>query len=339
MEDIRSTRIVLASRPDGMPVKENFSFETVELPELKSGEVLIKICYLSLDPYMRGRMDDAPSYDKPLSVGDVMVGGTVGEIVASRHPDFKKGDKVLSYSGWQSYSIENGVHIENLNHFQAPLTTALGILGMPGFTAYAGMRNIGKPKKGETVVVAAATGTVGTMVGQLAKIAGAKAVGIAGGVEKCAFGRDVLGFDLMIDHKSPDFAEHLAKSCPEGIDVYYENVGGAVWDAVFPLLNRCARIPVCGLIAQYNGVEPVRHSVDRLPELMRTILVKSLLIRGFLEREFANQKSEFIVQAQEWLKAGRLHYREDIVDGLENAPEAFIGLLQGKNFGKLIIRL
>lgn len=339
MEEIRSTRIVLASHPHGMPVKENFSFETVKLPELKSGDVLIKICYLSLDPYMRGRMDDAPSYDKPIAIGDIMVGGTVGDVIASRHDNFKKGDKVLSYSGWQSYSIENGDIIEKLDHFQAPLTTALGILGMPGFTAYAGMRNIGRPKKGETVVVAAATGTVGTMVGQLAKIAGAKAVGIAGGPEKCAFGRDVLGFDVMIDHKSPDFAERLAKSCPEGIDVYYENVGGAVWDAVFPLLNSHARIPVCGLIAQYNGVKGACHDVDRLPELMNAILIKSLLVRGFLEREFADQKSEFIVQAQEWLKSGHLHYREDIVDGLEKAPEAFIGLLQGKNFGKLIIRL
>lgn len=339
MEEIHSTRIVLASRPHGMPIKENFSFEIVKLPELKSGEVLLKILYLSLDPYMRGRMDDARSYDKPIAIGDVMVGGTVGEVIASHHDNFKKGDKVLSYSGWQSYSIENGDNIEKLDPSQAPLTTALGILGMPGFTAYAGMRNIGRPKKGETVVVAAATGTVGAMVGQLAKIAGAKAVGIAGGPEKCAFGRDVLEFDVMLDHKSPDFAERLAKACPEGIDVYYENVGGAVWDAVFPLLNPHARIPVCGLIAQYNGVMGTRHDIDRLPELMNAILVKSLLIRGFLEREFADQKSEFIVQARQWLKEGHLHYREDIVDGLDNAPEAFCGLLEGKNFGKLIIRL
>ena len=339
MEEIHSTRIVLSSRPNGMPVKGNFAFEKIILPELKSGEVLIKVLYLSLDPYMRGRMDDAPSYDKPVQLGEVMVGGTVGEVVASNHESFKKGDKVLSASGWQSYSIEKGENLTKLDHFNAPLSTALGILGMPGFTAYAGMRNIGKPKKGETVVVAAATGTVGTMVGQLAKIAGAKAVGIAGGEEKCAFGRDVLGFDVMIDHKGTDFAERLAKACPEGIDVYYENVGGKVWDAVFPLLNPHARIPVCGLIAQYNGVKALRHNVDRLPELMNAILIKSLLVRGFIEREFAHQKSEFFVQAQEWLKQGHLHYREDIVEGLEKAPEAFIGLLKGENFGKLIVRL
>ena len=339
MEEIRSTQVVLASRPHGVPVKENFAFETVKLPEPKSGEVLIKILYLSLDPYMRQRMSDAPSYDKPVAIGDVMIGGTVGEVVSSNHKDFKKGDKVLSASGWKSYSIEKGENLKKLDNFDAPLSTALGILGMPGFTAYAGMRNIGKPKKGETVVVAAATGTVGAMVGQLAKIAGAKAVGIAGGPEKCAFGRDVLGFDVMLDHRSTDFAERLAKACPEGIDVYYENVGGKVWDAVFPLLNPFARIPVCGLIAQYNGFNNVKHDVDRLPELMNAILIKSMLVRGFIEREFEQQRPEFIVQAQEWLRQGHLKYREDIIEGLENAPEAFIGLLQGKNFGKVIIRL
>ncbi|MHC5306287.1 NADP-dependent oxidoreductase [Bartonella sp. LJL80] len=339
METIRSKRIVLASRPKGQPVEENFAFEEVTLPRLQQGQVLLKILFLSLDPYMRGRMDDGPSYAKPVAVGDVMEGGTVAEVIGSRHADYAVGDKVLSYSGWQSHSIAEGESLVKLNHWKAPLTTALGVLGMPGFTAYAGLRNIGKPKAGETVVVAAATGPVGSMVGQLAKIAGAKTVGIAGGMEKCAFGRDILGFDVMIDHKNHAFSEHLAKACPEGIDVYFENVGGAVWNAVFPLLNDFARIPVCGLIAQYNGLEASRQAIDRLPELMSHILRKSLTLRGFIQREYIAQREEFIAEAQDWLAQGRIHYREDIVDGLDKAPEAFFGLLKGKNFGKLIIRL
>lgn len=338
MENIQTTRIILASRPEGKPNSSNFQIETTQIAQPKDGELLLKILYLSLDPYMRGRMSDAPSYAPPVKLGDVMVGATVCEVVQSQHKDFQVGDHVLSYSGWQSYALANGAHVRKLDAKQAPISTALGVLGMPGFTAYAGLHNIGKPKAGETVAVAAATGPVGSMVGQIAKLAGAKTVGIAGGAEKCAFGRDVLQFDMMIDHKKPDFAENLAKACPEGIDVYFENVGGHVWDSVLPLLNSFARVPVCGLIAHYNNAES-HHNFDRLPQMMSAILRKSLTIRGFIQNEFVAQEAEFLQQATQWVQDKKVHYKEDIVQGLENAPEAFFGLLEGKNFGKLVIQL
>ncbi|MFT4181736.1 MAG: NADP-dependent oxidoreductase [Rhizobium sp.] len=334
-----TTRIVLASRPEGRPKPENFRLETTHLPELSKGEVLLDILYLSLDPYMRGRMDDAKSYAKPVAIGDVMEGGTVGRVIESADPAFKAGDIVLSHSGWQSRAIAKTSQIRKLDPDAYPVSTALGVLGMPGFTAYAGLRNIGKPKPGETVVVAAASGPVGSAVGQIAKIMGARAVGIAGGQEKCDFVRDELGFDAVIDHRSKDFAEELAAACPQGIDVYFENVGGHVWSAVFPLLNDFARVPVCGLIAHYNATSADLQGPDRLPATMRDILKKSLLLRGFIQREFVDQRPDFEREASAWIADGRLKYREDIVNGLENAPAAFIGLLDGKNFGKLVIRV
>ncbi|TBZ79195.1 NADP-dependent oxidoreductase [Rhizobium leguminosarum] len=334
-----TTRIVLASRPSGKPVAANFRLEQETVRDLAEGEILLQTLYLSLDPYMRGRMDDAKSYAKPVEIGGVMEGGTVAQVARSRNTAFKAGDIVLSHSGWQSYAISDGRGLQKLDPQTAPITTALGILGMPGFTAYAGLRNIGKPKAGETLVVAAASGAVGSAVGQMAKIYGARVVGIAGGSRKCDHLRQELGFDVAIDHHSSEFPAQLAAACPNGIDVYFENVGGHVWSAVFPLLNDFARIPVCGLIAHYNEGSSVLSGHDQLPAVMRAILRKSLTIRGFIQREFADQRPDFYHQAGAWISEGRLKYKEDIVDGLENAPEAFLGLLEGENFGKLIVRV
>jgi hypothetical protein len=238
-------RVVLAARPRGLPKPSDFRVEEAPIPRPQDGEVLLKIQYLSLDPYMRGRMNDGPSYATPTAIGEEMEGGTVATVLESRSAAYKPGDIVLSYSGWQTHAVAKADQLRKLDPKAAPVTTALGVLGMPGFTAYVGLRNIGKPKPGETVVVAAASGPVGAAVGQIASIGGARAVGIAGGKEKCTFIRDELGFDAVIDHRAPDLAAQLAKACPKGIDVYFENVGGHVWDAVFPLLNNFARIPVC----------------------------------------------------------------------------------------------
>ncbi len=331
-------RILLAARPEGRPKPSDFRLEQGAVPEPGDGEVLLKILYLSLDPYMRGRMNAGRSYAKPVEIGGLLEGGTVARVIASRHEGYAVGDIVLSHSGWQSHELSNGAGLRKLDPAAAPVTTALGVLGMPGFTAYSGLLTIGRPQPGETVAVAAASGPVGSAVGQIAKLKGARAVGIAGGPEKCAFARKELGFDAVVDHRAPDFAEQLKTACPKGIDVYFENVGGAVWDAVFPLLNDFARIPVCGLIAQYNSTGSF-PGPDRLPVVMRDVLSKSLTIRGFIQREFADQRKSFYREMGEWVRSGAVRYREDIVDGLEAAPEALTGLLEGKNFGKLIVRV
>ena len=338
MTELSNKRIVLASRPSGRPSAENFRLETAPVAEPADGQVLLKLHYLSLDPYMRGRMSDAKSYAAPVAVGDVMEGGTVGEVIASRHKDFAVGDMVLSHSGWQTYAVADASALRKLDPDAAPLTTALGVLGMPGFTAYAGLLTIGQPKTGETVVVAAASGPVGSAVGQIAKLQGARTVGIAGGADKCRALIEEFGFDIALDHYRPDFAEALKQACPSGIDVYFENVGGKVFDTVFPLLNQFARVPVCGLVAQYNS-SGAFEGPDRLPILMRDILSKSLTIRGFIQRDFSEQRPAFYQAMAQWIKDGKVRYREDIADGLESAPEAFIGMLEGKNFGKLIVRL
>jgi NADPH-dependent curcumin reductase len=295
--------------------------------------VLMRTLYLSLDPYMRGRMSAAKSYAKPAEVGQPMVGGTVGEIVSSRHPKYSAGDIVAGFGGWQEYALSNGVGLRKLDPAAAPVSTALGVLGMPGMTAYVGLTEIGQPKAGETVVVAAASGAVGSVVGQIAKIRGCRAVGIAGDADKCRFVVDTLGFDACVDHRAPDFRDALAAACPAGIDVYFENVGGAVQQTVWPLLNDFARIPVCGLIAQYNLTTPMPG-----PDMF-TVLRKRLLLRGFIVSDFAARHGDFLREASEWVRSGRLKYREDIVDGLENAPAAFLGMLQGKNFGKTLVRV
>ena len=334
----QSTRIVLASRPQGLPTSENFRTEVVDLPAVADGHVLLRTVYLSLDPYMRGRMSAAKSYAPHLALGEVMVGATVGQVVESRHADLAEGDYVLAGGGWQSHAVVDGAQVRRLDSSAAPLSTALGVLGMPGFTAYSGLLKIGQPQAGETVVVAAATGPVGSAVGQIAKLKGARAVGIAGGPDKCRALLEEFGFDAAVDHRDPDFASRLAEAVPDGIDVYFENVAGHVADAVLPLLNLYARIPVCGLVAQYNGMD--LDGQDRLPGFLSQILTKSLTIRGFIQSEFvAEMYEDFLTEATGWVEDGALRYREDIVEGLENAPEAFIGMLQGKNFGKLLVRV
>jgi NADPH-dependent curcumin reductase len=337
-------QIVLAARPQGKPQLTDFRLEETEVPTPVPGELLLAVQYLSLDPYMRGRMDDRKSYATPLQVGDVMTGEAVARVLASKHPGYAEGDIVVAVTGWRTHALSDGIGLygtalRKLDPAAAPVTTALGVLGMPGFTAYGGMRVIGKPQAGETVVVAAASGPVGSLVGQLAKLAGAKAVGIAGGPEKCAFVKDLLRFDAAVDHRAADFPAQLAAACPDGIDVYFENVGGAVWQAVLPLLNNYARVPVSGLIAQYNGVSD-GDGTDRLPATMREILSKSLTLRGFINSEFAGEYyDEFLREVGAGIADGRIRYREDIVDGLDKAPEAFIGMLDGRNFGKLIVRI
>ncbi|MDH6283006.1 NADP-dependent oxidoreductase [Prescottella agglutinans] len=339
MSAVTSTRIVLASRPHGEPTSDNFRTETVELPDLSDGQVLLRTVYLSLDPYMRGRMSAAESYAAPVEVGDVMVGATVSQVVQSQSPKIAAGSYVLAYSGWQTHAVVDGYAVRVLDPSRAPLSTALGVLGMPGFTAYSGLLKIGQPKEGETVVVAAAAGPVGSTVGQIARIRGARAVGIAGGPDKCAYVRDDLGFDAAIDHRSPDFADQLKAAVPDGIDVYFENVGGPVTAAVLPLLNSYARIPVCGLVSQYN-VASVPEGPDRLPAFMGLVLTKSLTVRGFIQSEFVQEMyADFERDASGWIADGRLKYREDVVHGLDNAPTAFLGMLHGKNFGKLVVRV
>jgi NADPH-dependent curcumin reductase CurA len=282
-------------------------------------------------------MDDAKSYAAATAIGEVMPGESIAEVAESRHPEYAKGDIVLAHTGLQTHSLSDGKGLHKINPADAPVTTRLGVLGMPGFTAYAGMRVIGQPKPGETVVVAAASGPVGSLVGQLARLAGARAVGIAGGPEKCAFVQGELGFDAAMDHRAPDFADRLADACPNGIDVYFENVGGVIFRTVAPLLTKFARVPVCGLIGQAGGTE--FPGPDRLPGFMRDVLSKSLTIRGFINYDFGELYPDFLRDIGPNIKAGEIKYKEDIVDGLENAPKAFMGMLEGRNFGKLLIRM
>jgi NADPH-dependent curcumin reductase CurA len=335
----KGLQIVLAARPQGRVTPDRFRLEHFSAPEPGPGEFLIKVDYLSLDPYMRGRMDDRKSYAEPAKIGDVMPGESIGEIIASNHADFSLGEVVLAHTGWRTHAISQGEGVRRIEQGPLPVTTRLGVLGMPGFTAYAGMEAIGKPQRNETVVVAAASGPVGSLVGQLARIDGARAVGIAGGEKKCAYLKNELHFDAAVDHRSPDFRAALAAACPDGIDVYFENVGGEVWQAVLPLLNRFARVPVCGLVAQYDG-GPETQSPDQLAVTMRRILTQRILMRGFINYDFAREyHADFLRDVEKWVSEGRIKYRETIVDGLENAPKAFIGMLTGQNFGKLLVRV
>ena len=335
---LRNHRIRLASRPHGEPVESDFLRDVVEVPSPAPGQVLLRTRYLSLDPYVRGRMSAARSYAAPMEIGDVIVGGTVSEVVESAADGFAPGDTVLAYGGWQEYSLESAAHLRRLDPSAVPVTTALGVLGMPGFTAYAGLLAIGKPQPGETVAVAAATGPVGSAVGQIAKLHGARAIGIAGGEQKVARMRE-LGFDAALDHRAPDFASRLAEASPDGIDVYFENVGGAVWDAVLPRLNEFARVPVCGLAALYNATS-APEGPDRSAQLMREVLSKSLTLRGFIQREFVPTMFEdFLRDMTDWVASGKVQHTEDITEGLDRAPEAFVGMLRGQNFGKAIIQV
>ncbi|WP_084068577.1 NADP-dependent oxidoreductase [Desulfocicer vacuolatum] len=335
----QNRRIVLARRPQGAPVSGDFRLETTPVPEPLDGQVLLRTEYLSLDPYMRGRMSDAPSYADPVEVDGVMVGGTVCRVESSRHPDYKADQWVLGYSGWQDYALSDGADLMPLGYNPKNPSHALGILGMPGFTAYMGLLDIGQPKPGETLVVAAATGPVGATVGQIGKLKGCHVIGVAGGPEKCKYAKEILGFDECLDHRAVDFHRQLKNVCTKGIDIYFESVGGKVFDAVLPRLNTKARIPVCGLISQYNATQ-LPNGPDRLSRLMGTILVKRLTVQGFIIfDDYGHRYDEFAKDMSQWVAKGEIKYREHLVDDLENAPEAFIGMLKGDNFGKLVIRV
>lgn len=334
----KNRQILLASRPEGEPRPENFTLVETEIPKAGFDQMLLRSIYLSLDPYMRGRMSAGPSYAAPVEVGEVMEGRAVCEVVTSNIPRFRGGDIVVAATGWQDYLLSDGKGVQKVDPALGPISYFVGVLGMPGLTAYTGLLNIGQPRPGETLVVAAASGAVGSVVGQIGKIKGCRVIGIAGGERKCRFVKDELGFDECLDHRAPDLAPLLRESCPMGIDVYFENVGGAVFDAVLPLLNNFARIPVCGLIAHYNATS-LPAGPDRVPLLMRQILVKRLTFRGFIVSDFAAQANDFLREMSGWLREGRVKYLEDITDGLENAPRELIGLLKGENFGKKLIRV
>lgn len=332
-------QLTLASRPAGAPGKDNFQLQVNTLPEIEDGQMLLRTVYLSLDPYMRGRMSDAKSYAEPVAIGNVMVGGTVNRVVASKHPDYKEGDWVVSYTvGWQDYGVSDGSMLFKLDPSHGPVSHALGVLGMPGFTAYMGLMDIGQPKAGETLVVAAATGPVGATVAQIGKILGCRVVAIAGGEQKRQY-LESMGVDVALDHRAADFAAQLAAACPRGIDVYFENVGGKVFDAVLPLLNTNARIPLCGLVAHYNDSE-LPSGPDRSGQLMGAILTKRVRVQGFIIfDDYGHRYGEFAEQMSKWVAEGKISYLEQVIEGLGQAPEGLKGLLEGKNFGKLVVRV
>jgi hypothetical protein len=339
MQNAVNRRFVLATRPRGRPTFQNFRLEKVAVPVPGAGQMLLRTLYLSLDPYMRNVMEEVgPVYAPSVPLGAVMVGGTVNRVVTSNHPKFQVGDLVLGSSGWQDYSISDGDGLVPLGDMRQP-SLALGVLGMPGFTAHVGLLDIGQPRSGETVAVAAATGAVGAVVGQIAKIKGARVIGIAGGADKCRYAVETLGFDACIDRRDPQFARQLAAACPRGIDVYFENVGGDVFDAVLPLLNIGARVPVCGVIAHYNE-DAFPPGPDRLPNMMSTVLQKRIRVQGFIILDhYGPRFDEFQREMSAWIGAGKIRPREHVVDGLEHAPAAFIGLLEGDNFGKVVVRV
>lgn len=332
-------RIVLASRPIGAPVPEDFRLEEAEKPSPTDGEVLLRNLYLSLDPYMRGRMREGPSYAPPVGLGEVMVGATVSRVETSRHANFQEGDLVVCFGNWQDYAVSDGSGLAKLSDQILRPSHALGVLGMPGFTAWHGLLEIGQPQAGETVVVASASGAVGSVVGQIAKLKGCRVIGIAGGDDKCRFVVNELGFDACIDRRDTALAPKLSEAAPNGIDVYFENVGGAVFDAVLPLLNLYARVPLCGLIAHYNDREQPAGP-DRLPLVTFALLTKRVRMQGFIIGDhYGPAFDAFLRQMSAWVSDGKVKFREDIIEGLENAPGAFIGMLEGKNFGKLVVHV
>jgi NADPH-dependent curcumin reductase CurA len=337
--ETQNRQFVLAERPKGEPTDNTLRLETTEVPTPGKGQMLLRNEYLSLDPYMRGRMSSAPSYAPPVEIGEVMVGGTVAQVVSSDVQGYEAGDWVVAFGGWQAYTLSDGTGVINMGKSPQNPSWALGVLGMPGLTAWAGLTQIGQPKEGETLVVAGASGPVGATVGQIGKILGLRVVGIAGGSEKCRHVVDTLGFDACIDYKADSFADDLAKAVPDGIDIYFENVGGAVFDAVMPLLNPSARIPLCGLISQYNATA-LPEGPDRMNYLMGQLLRKRITMRGFIVfDDFGHLYPEFAKQMTGWVQEGKVKYREEMIEGLEQAPAAFVGLLRGEAFGKRVIHL
>ena len=337
--DTVNRRLVLAAHPKGAPTPQDLRLEEVPVPQPAEGQVLLRTLYLSLDPYMRGLMNVVgPSYAEAVKLGAPMAGGAVSRVAASKHPHFKVGDLVLGNAGWQDYALSDGKDLMALGDMARP-SLALGGLGMPVFTAHYGLLDIGQPQPGETVAVAAATGAVGSVVGQIAKLKGARVVGIAGGADKCKYAVEELGFDVCLDRRDPGLAKKLAEACPDGIDVYFENVGGEVFDAVLPLLNNHARVPVCGIIAHYND-KSLPDGPNRLPLAMSTVLQKRVRMEGFIILDHYGERfRRFFREMGEWIATGKVKVREDVVEGLENAPQAFIGLLEGKNFGKLVVKV
>ncbi|MDF1804016.1 NADP-dependent oxidoreductase [Thalassovita sp.] len=339
-------RVVLARRPQGAPVDEDFRYEDAPMPVPEDGEVLVRVTHMSLDPYMRGRMDDAKSYAKPVELDNTMEGGAVGEVIASNHPKFAVGDHAFGMFGWASHACLPGNQLQKLNPAHGPTTTALGVLGMPGFTGWFGLMEYGKPKAGETLVVAAATGPVGSMVGQMAKQLGLRVVGIAGGADKCKLAKDTFGFDECIDHYAFDDAKALraalAEACPDGVDIYFENVAGKVLEAVLSLMNVGGRIPLCGMIAWYNAGAlggNMSGAKDNLPKMWRTILINRMHVHGFIISDHFDRYPEFLADAGPRVAQGKIKFIEDVAEGLENAPKAFMNMLNGGNFGKQIVKL
>lgn len=328
---MENRRVVLASRPSGWVAEDNFRIEAAPMPRPAEGEVLVKNLWLSLDPYMRGRMSDAKSYVKGVGIGEVMVGQTVGEVIESRHASLKPGDRVLTSVGWQLFGAT--AEATKVDETRAPLSYYLGILGMPGMTAYFGLKEIGQPKAGETLLVSAASGAVGSVVGQLAKIAGCHVVGIAGGAKKCEYVVSELGFDACIDYKRGKVEADLQAACPKGVDVVFENVGGAILDAALKHLNTFARVVVCGLISEYNATEPYGY------RNLRSVLVNRVRMQGMIVFDWKERYPEALQALAGHLAQGRLKYRESVVDGLDRAPAGLIGLLKGENFGKQLVKL
>jgi hypothetical protein len=335
MSTTTSREVVLAKRPRGLPKPGDFEIREVDLPEPGAGEVLLRTVYLSLDPYMRGMMDDTESYDDPVALGEVMVGGTVGEVVASNAGGLAPGDLVETYAGWRDHAIMPGDRVRRIDRNLAPLTTALGVLGMPGLTAYHGLIDVGRPRSDETVFVSAASGAVGATVGQIAKIKGCRVAGCAGSDGKVAYCLDELGFDACFNYKTAgNPADAMRRACPDGIDVYFENVGGVMGRTAFDLLNTHGRVTVCGTISNYNATE-----VEMVPDELWKFIVKRARMEGFLVTDFEDRHEPARAEMARWIKEGRLTWRETIVDGLENAPTAFNDLFAGRNFGKLIVKV
>jgi NADPH-dependent curcumin reductase CurA len=329
-------QILLAARPVGFPKDSDFKLVENPLPTPGDGQILVRSIYLSVDPYMRGRMNDVKSYAPPVQIGEVMGGGVVAKVVASNNPAFKEGDIVEGMFGWQDYAVSPGQGVRKIDPSLAPISTALGVLGMPGLTAYFGLLEIGKPKTGETVVVSGAAGAVGSIVGQIAKIKACRVVGIAGGDDKIAYLTGELGFDGAFNYKTTsDYYEKLKELCPGGVDVYFDNVGGEITDAVFRLINPKARISICGQISQYNLEKP-----EMGPRLILTsLLVKQARAEGFLVFQFLERYPEGLSQMAQWVKEGKLKYKEDIEEGIENTPRAFMAMLKGRNIGKQLVKV
>jgi NADPH-dependent curcumin reductase CurA len=331
---MKNTQVIFRSRPEGFPSEDNFEVVRSDVPKAGDGQVLRKTIYLSVDPFMRGRMSTARSYAEPAKLGEPMVGSTISEVVESKNPRYQPGDYVLGFDGWQEYGVSDGKGLRKLDPAQAPITTSVGVLGMPGLTAYVGLLDIGRPKEGETVVVSAAAGAVGSLAGQIAKIKGCRVVGTAGSDEKCAYVVNDLGFDFCINYKTADLKEALKAACPKGIDIYFDNVGGDVLEAVLKRINIHARIPLIGLIAQYCDPKP------RPGPNLGSILANRALIQGMIIFDHTDRMPDFLRDMSQWLREGKVRYREDIVPGgIENAARAFIGLMQGENIGKRIVQV